>query len=192
MRVISGEYRGRTLKTIKGDATRPTTDRVKESLMSSVVSACGSFDDKTILDAFAGSGALGIEALSRGAAQAVFCEKANNALRVIEENIALLKIPSNRFRVIRGDVTARLDVLSRYTFDVVFLDPPYALSASEVMSFVKGLDLKGALSSQALICYEYAKTNKPDVLACVDALELQIVSHKDYGETSLILLRKES
>ena len=72
MRIIAGEFRGRTIKAPKGDGTRPTTDRVRESLMSAVNSACGGFEGATVLDAFAGSGALGLEALSRGAACAHF------------------------------------------------------------------------------------------------------------------------
>ena len=72
MRIIAGEFRGRTLLAPKGDGTRPTTDRVRESVMSTVFSARGGFEDAMVLDAFAGSGALGLEALSRGAARAVF------------------------------------------------------------------------------------------------------------------------
>ncbi len=81
MRIIAGEFKGRTIKAPKGDGTRPTTDRVRESLMSAVNSACGGFEGATVLDAFAGSGALGLEALSRGAACAHFFERDGAAPR---------------------------------------------------------------------------------------------------------------
>lgn len=87
MRVIAGEYRGRPLKALKGDATRPTTDRVKEALMSKVFSTQGSLENCCVLDAFAGTGALGIEALSRGASFVIFCDKSSEANMIISENL---------------------------------------------------------------------------------------------------------
>ena len=87
MRIIAGEFRGRTIKAPKGEGTRPTTDRVRESLMSSVNSARGGFEGAVVLDAFAGSGALGLEALSRGAANARFCERDGAAFKVVCANV---------------------------------------------------------------------------------------------------------
>ena len=90
MRIIAGEFRGRTLKAPKGEGTRPTTDRVREAMMSTVHSARGGFDDAVVLDAFAGSGALGLEALSRGARSVQFCERGGEALRALNANVRLL------------------------------------------------------------------------------------------------------
>ena len=87
MRIIAGEYRGRRLEAPKGQGTRPTTDRVRESLMSAIHSARGGFEDARVLDAFAGSGALACEALSRGAASAVLCERDRDAAATIERNL---------------------------------------------------------------------------------------------------------
>ena len=94
MRIIAGEYRGRRLQAPKGDATRPTTDRVRESLMSALSSARGGFEGAVVLDAFAGSGALGLEALSRGAASAHFFEKDGVALRALCANVEALGVPT--------------------------------------------------------------------------------------------------
>lgn len=92
MRVIAGEFRGRILDSPSADTTRPTTDRVRESLFSSLYSRTGGFDGLSVLDAFAGSGALGIEALSRGASHAVFFERDPAAVRVLESNLAALSL----------------------------------------------------------------------------------------------------
>ena len=103
MRIIAGEFRGRPLKSLKGDATRPTTDRVREALMSSLVSARGTLEGARVLDAFAGSGALGLETLSRGAAHVMFCEQGKEAARVVEGNISSLKLSRGRYTLRRGD-----------------------------------------------------------------------------------------
>ena len=91
MRIIAGEFRGRKLDAPKGDGTRPTTDRVRESLMSALVSLRDGLDGAVVLDAFAGSGALSLEALSRGADTAVLCERDRDAAAVIERNITTLQ-----------------------------------------------------------------------------------------------------
>ena len=96
MRVVSGTYKGHPLKTLKGDATRPTTMRVKESLFSAIASALGSLEGVCVLDGFAGSGALGIEALSRGAAHATFFEQARAAAKIVRENHAKVGVLYDR------------------------------------------------------------------------------------------------
>ncbi|MAC11937.1 MAG: 16S rRNA (guanine(966)-N(2))-methyltransferase RsmD, partial [Sphingorhabdus sp.] len=90
MRIISGQYRGRKLAAPKGDATRPTADRTREALFSMLTSRLGSFDDLAVLDLFSGSGALGLEALSRGAASCLFVEQDRAALDALKANIAAL------------------------------------------------------------------------------------------------------
>lgn len=190
MRIIAGEHRGRSLKSLKGDATRPTTDRVREALMSALVSARGPFDGARVLDAFAGSGALGLEALSRGADYALFCEQGRDAARVVEGNIASLKIPPARASVRKGDAFT-LPTLACEPFDLVFLDPPYAYEPERVLGLVTALDEAGLLAPGALVCYEHAKKDKRRVEQACDALEYRVVFSKDYGDTSLITLGKE-
>ena len=121
MRVITGTARGRRLKELEGYETRPTTDRVKEGLFSAI-----QFDieGRRVLDLFAGTGQLGIEALSRGAAEAVFVEQGRDAARLVTENLKLTGL-ADRARVVNGDSLAFL-AGTKERFDLVFLDPPYA------------------------------------------------------------------
>ncbi len=118
MRVIAGEFRSRRLKSIPGAATRPTPDRLRETLFDILAPR---IEGATFLDAYAGTGAVGIEALSRGAAHAYFLERNRGALEVIRENLASLGLEA-RATVITGPVML---TLPRYHADIVFLDPPY-------------------------------------------------------------------
>ena len=123
MRVIAGTAKSLPLKTIKGEQTRPTTDRIKETLfnmLSPDIPGC------RFLDLFAGSGAIGIEALSRGAEKAVFVEKNREAAAVIRDNLRFTRL-SDRAEVMQLDVVAAIHALAlrNECFDVVFLDPPY-------------------------------------------------------------------
>ena len=115
MRVITGSARGRRLLELEGLETRPTTDRVKEGVFSAL-----QFD----LDLFAGTGQMGIECLSRGAASAVFVDRRKDAAQLVKKNLALTNL-QDRARVVNGDSLAFL-AGTRETFDLVFLDPPYA------------------------------------------------------------------
>jgi len=120
MRIISGQWRGRPLAAPKGDTTRPTADRTREALYSMLVSRVGSFEGLKVLDLFAGTGALGLEALSRGAAQATFVEMDKTALDALRSNIAKLGA--------KGEViAAAVSTLgpARQKFDLLLLDPPY-------------------------------------------------------------------
>ena len=118
MRVIGGEFRSRRLKSIPGLATRPTTDRLRETLFD-ILGA--QVKDAVFLDAYAGTGAVGIEALSRGAARAVFIEKSKNAAKVLRENLASLGV-EGRALVVPGTV---MSSIAAHKVDIVFLDPPY-------------------------------------------------------------------
>ncbi len=120
MRVIGGEFRSRRLKTLSGLDTRPTPDRLRESLFNVLAPRIA---DCVFLDAYAGTGAVGIEALSRGARRAIFIEKNRAAVAVIRENLAALGL-ENRAEVFTSKA---VPVLERVSADIVFLDPPYEL-----------------------------------------------------------------
>jgi 16S rRNA (guanine966-N2)-methyltransferase len=124
MRVIAGAYGGRTLRAPRGAATRPTPERVREALFS----ALGSLEGAVVLDLFAGSGALGIEALSRGAAKAVFVDSAERATDAVIANLAGLGIAGPAAQVHREDALRFLRRAGEgdERFDLVFLDPPYS------------------------------------------------------------------
>jgi 16S rRNA (guanine966-N2)-methyltransferase len=125
MRVIGGAHRGRRLVAPRGTATRPTLGRVREALFDILGPGVR---DSRVLDLFAGTGAVGIEALSRGAARVVFVERDRAALGALRRNLAALATPRERARVVAGEALAVLPWLARTegAFDLVFVDPPYA------------------------------------------------------------------
>jgi 16S rRNA (guanine966-N2)-methyltransferase len=129
MRIIAGEWRGRKLQAPSGDATRPTADRTRETLFSMLLSRLGSFEGLAVADLFAGSGALGLEALSRGAASCLFVEQDAAAIRALRANIAALGVQ------VGGQVRAT-SVLAlgpaKAPLDLLFLDPPYGSGAGAV------------------------------------------------------------
>ena len=126
MRVITGTARGRRLKELEGMETRPTTDRVKEGLFSALQFE---IEGRKVLDLFAGTGQLGIECLSRGAASAVFVDRRADAVKLIRENLKLTEL-ADRARVVAGDSMEFLKSLKE-RFDIVLLDPPYAAGLLE-------------------------------------------------------------
>lgn len=133
MRIIAGEFRSRRLRTLPGTATRPTPDRLRESLFNVLATEIA---DAVFVDAYAGSGAVGIEALSRGAVRSIFIERSRSAAAVIRENLASLGLTA-RAEVLQGRV---LHHLSKYKAEMVFLDPPYELEAE----YGEALTLLGA------------------------------------------------
>lgn len=191
MRIIAGEYRGRRLEAPKGQGTRPTTDRVRESLMSALHSARGGFEGARVLDAFAGSGALALEALSRGAATAVLCERDREAASVIERNLRAVGLGRDTARLSRGDVLKRLPVpLAGHPFDLVFLDPPYATAPADVMAFVARLRQAGALADDVIISYEHDGADDETVAALAAGEGWAIASHRRFGDTAIDLLER--
>ena len=127
MRIIAGRFKGRSLRAPKGRETRPTTDRVREALFNLLV-ARRPLDGARVLDLFAGTGALGLEALSRGAASAVFVEQHAPTLRLARQNAADLGVEA-ACSFLRADAVAYLQRPPQVPFDLVFADPPYGLDA---------------------------------------------------------------
>lgn len=161
IRVISGEWRGRKLPVLDVDGLRPTTDRVKETLFNWLLQDTL---QRRCLDAFAGSGGLGIEALSRGAKSVTFVERNRRAAATISDNLALLKIGSERARVAQDDIAQFLQTAanSATQYDLVFLDPPFHQGL--LQPCVKDLHELGLLADHALIYLEME--------ASLDALEI--------------------
>jgi 16S rRNA (guanine966-N2)-methyltransferase len=145
MRVVAGEFGGRRLVAPEGTATRPTTDRVREAIFNSLTSA-GLLEGAVVADLYAGSGAVGIEALSRGAARCTFVERDRAALRALDENLAALDL-SGRTRVLASDA---LSVASTIDADIVFADPPYDFRAWDDLLGRVGADLVVAESGAAI------------------------------------------
>ena len=125
MRIVAGCWKGRSLATPKGRDTRPTADRVREALFSMLTSHFGTWDDVSVLDAYAGSGALGIEALSRGASSVVFVERDARAAELVARNLAHCRVAGG-YVMIRAEFTRALRQLAAgVQFDLALLDPPY-------------------------------------------------------------------
>ena len=178
MRIIAGEWRGRKLRAPEGDTTRPTADRTRETLFSMLASRLGSFEGLAVADLFAGSGALGLEALSRGAASAIFVEQDAAALRALRANIAALRAQP------RCDVRA-CSVLAlgpaKQPLDLLLLDPPYETGAGAVA--LDKLRRLGWIAPGAWISVETSRRETLDV----KGLELDAV--RDSGKARLHLLR---
>jgi 16S rRNA (guanine966-N2)-methyltransferase len=175
VRVIAGAYRGRTLRAPAGRATRPTSDRVREA----VFSILGDVDGLRVLDLFAGSGALGIESLSRGAANVVFVEASWRTAGVIRANLQAVGDPHAEIRV--EDALRHLSVASgRVTYDLVFADPPYS-SATHLGESLSQL-LPGVLHEGSLTVTE---SDKRAPLA----LDLPLVDERTYGDTRIAIHR---
>lgn len=191
MRVIAGEFKGRPINAPEGQGTRPTIDRVRESLFSALYSLRGGLEGAQVLDAFAGSGALGIEALSRGAERAVFYESDPKAAKIVEGNLKALGVDNRRGVLRRADVIDSPPVSVRPAFDLILLDPPYAMEASAIGAFVDRLDKTGAVADGAIVSYEHAL--KDDPMPFLDALEetWYHVSTRKYGKVAVSTFCKE-
>lgn len=190
MRIIAGLWRGSTLKAPSGDGTRPTIDRVRESLMSSLSSMRGGFEGARVLDAFAGSGALGLEALSRGARSAWFYERDRGAFSVLSANVAKFDLGSDRVRLKCADVLAMPPLRFHEPFDLVFLDPPYAMGAQGVFELLDRLAKADALSDDALVCYEHARADDVAGASATAETFWSCRAHKTYGETAVDIFER--
>lgn len=181
MRIVAGEYRGRRICAPEGDETRPTSDRVREALFS-ILGDIGGLD---VLDVFAGSGALGLEALSRGAASATFVERARPALDAIRANAAMVD-DQDRVRVVPADWRAGLRFLAGAgrRFGLCLLDPPYSLLTR--ITGRLGPALQPVLAAGALVVVEYAAEAGP-----IELEDLSVVARTDrtYGGTGISVMR---
>ena len=186
MRIVGGTMKGRRLAAPRGEGTRPTSDRVREALMSSLTGRLGSgLGGAVALDLFAGSGALAFEALSRGAERAVLVEKDRSALKVIAENAAALGV-EDRVTIVAGDslgpAVARVRNLG--PFALLFCDPPYRIDQARVASMLAGLGRRGAVAQGAALAWEHGAGGavpEPDGFA-------QERTYR-YGDTAVTLLR---
>lgn len=181
MRVISGKLKGRRLTAPAGMATRPTTDRTRESLFNILA---GSIQDRRVLDLFAGTGALGIEAISRGASSAVFVDQAKAALAAIRRNVRDLGLVA-RTRIIHWDIRKNLNCLASVpqAFDLVFMDPPY--ETNTVAPALTALVSSGALAPAACVVIEHS-AREPILHTEVT---LALVDQRRFGKTLVSFMK---
>ncbi len=179
MRIIAGKYGGIRLNPVKGDQTRPTTDKVKEAIFSMVGPY---FSGGVFLDLFAGSGAVGLESVSRGMDEAVLVDRSSKAIKAIKDNILKIKTP-DAFKVIKGTASQVLDRLSaqQYNFQMVFLDPPY--KEQKIVENIKQIVKLNLLKTDGLIiCEVDNNTVLPDNIG-----NLESIKKKNYGLTNLLI-----
>ena len=184
MRVIAGSAKRLQLKTVEGMDTRPTTDRIKETLFNMISAYIA---DSNFLDLFSGSGAIGIEALSRGATCAVFVEQSKNAMECIKDNLKFTKL-SDKAVLFETDVIKALSQLEgRMNFDYIFMDPPYnQLHEKRVLEFLSNSTL---LSSDGIIIVEASLETD---FSYVENLGFTIIKEKAYKTNKHIFLEMEA
>lgn len=179
MRVITGSAKGIHLKTPSGLRTRPTSDRVKEAIFSVIQFEV---EGSCFLDLFAGTGQMGIEALSRGASRAVFVDAWKDACSLIRENLQLTKL-TDRAQVVQSDYASYLK-RCRQCFDIVFLDPPYAeISLENSLNFISEIDI---LSDRGIIICERPSEKQLEM----EFPGLQREKDYRYGKTCITVFRK--
>lgn len=178
MRIIAGEWRGRPIEAPPGTATRPTADRVRETLFSMLASRLGSFEDLRVADLFGGSGALGLEALSRGAAHATFVESDPAAAAVIKRNAAKLG-GADRVRLLGGSALA---LPKSEPFDLIFADPPY--SSGSGTAVVRAVHDAGWLAPGGWMSVETSRDDR------IDPAGFEIAATRDVGRARLTFLRR--
>ncbi|MCL2384116.1 MAG: 16S rRNA (guanine(966)-N(2))-methyltransferase RsmD [Oscillospiraceae bacterium] len=184
LRVISGKARGIKLESLEGEATRPTLDRIKESLFNIIQFE---LPNAIVLDLFAGSGSLGIESLSRGAKEVVFCDNSIFAIKVINSNIEKTKFAEDS-EVINKDYILALKEIAKQNkkFDIIFLDPPYNTDfAKKALDLIIEMDL---LSDDGIIIIE---TDDKDIEEKVETIEdIKIFNIRKYGRVLLMFIRR--
>lgn len=177
MRIIAGTWRGRPLVAPKGDATRPTADRTREALFSMLASRLGSFEGLAVADLFAGSGALGLEALSRGAASCLFVEQDKAALDALKANIAKL---DTRAADVRATSVMALGPAPK-PLDLILMDPPYATGAGSV-----ALDKLARLGWTSPATWVSIETGRDEEVAVAG---FEIDASRTHGKARITLLR---
>lgn len=185
MRIISGQNRGTKLNTLEGENTRPTLDRVKEPLFNIINFK---LEDAIVLDLFAGSGALGLESLSRGASKAIFCDNSLKAIEVINKNIEKTK-NQNKSIVIKKSYEKALEEIKNkdILLDVIFIDPPYESNFYyKALEMIQNLEL---LKQDGIIILE--TDDKERILKDINDEYFEIDDIRKYGRATLIFLNRK-
>ena len=181
MRIISGKARGTKLYTLEGNATRPTLDRVKESVFNILHN---DIENSTVLDLFSGSGAIGLEFLSRGAKRAVLCDNSKDAIKIIKQNVQKTHFEEIA-EVYNIEFTKLIEKLQNQKFDIIYIDPPY------VTDFIK-------ISIEMIIEYKLVNENtkiivetddETRILNQIEKMDVEITDKRKYGRATIIFLK---
>ena len=177
MRIVAGKLRGRRLQAPRDQSIRPTTDRNRESLFNVLSHHWPQHLRGKVLDVFAGTGALGLEALSRGASCCVFMEKNRQGLALIEDHVAAFGL-TDQARIVRADATRPGSADPWAPFDLIFADPPYGRGLGE--KAIRALADQGWIADQAIVVLEEKRGHLPEILPGFDMLD-----QRDSGDTSI-------
>ena len=183
MRVIAGIAKGCKLNSIEDLSTRPTLDRVKEPLFSIIQNH---IKNSNVLDLFAGSGALGIEALSRGAKHCTFCDKSYKAIQMVKENIEKTKM-QERCTIINKDYKKCLEEIQE-GFDIIFIDPPYKKDIA--IKSINQIIEKSLLLQSGIIILETDEEER-EIKELENVRELEVYDKRKYGRIKLLFLRRK-
>jgi 16S rRNA (guanine966-N2)-methyltransferase len=179
MRIIAGKFRGRILESVSDRSVRPTTDRAKQTIFDILTNRID-FDGLEVLDLFAGSGSLGLEAISRGVKSVTFIDKSRKSLDVIEKNIAALKCES-QCSVYQADVFWYLRNMKRM-YDLVFTDPPYKLE--DIGTLPNAIYNSGILRNGSFVVMEYSRESVIDI----NEQKYEVLK-KPFGQTVVLILK---
>jgi 16S rRNA (guanine966-N2)-methyltransferase len=180
LRIIAGEFKGRKLRSIRGTKTRPTADRIREAIFNILAFQ---IQGATVLDLYAGTGAFGIEALSRGAKSAIFVDVDSNSISVLRENIEIFSL-ENLTKIFRWDPTRNLNCLGplRSAFNLIFMDPPYNKNMIETTLF--NLHCSQSMQNGALIVVEHSFMEP----VSMGQLPFEVSDQRGYGKTLVSFL----
>ena len=184
MRVIAGTAKGCKLNSIEDLSTRPTLDRVKEPLFSIIQNY---IKDANVLDLFAGSGALGIEALSRGAKHCTFCDKSYKAIQMVKENILKTKM-QEKSTILNKDYKKCLEEMQE-SFDIIFIDPPYKEDIA--ISSINQILEKSLLSKSGIIILETDEEER-EIKELENVSKLEVYDKRKYGRVKLLFLCRKA
>ena len=185
MRIIAGVAKGRPLASV-ADATRPTSDRAREAIFSSLTSEFGEFTGLNFLDLYAGSGAIGLEAQSRGASIVHAVEKDFGAQRTINANIEIVAAakPVGKFQLFAMNAEQFVKVPAKIRYEIVYIDPPYDYSNSDLEEVLSNLHLGDFLSDDALIAVERTSRSKEPIWP----IGYELARSKNYGQATIYYL----
>lgn len=182
MRIISGKARGTKLYALAGNNTRPTLDRVKESLFNIIQDR---IVDSVFLDLFAGSGSIGLEAISRGAQKAILCDSSKEAINIIRKNVCKTHF-ENKIEIYNLDFQDLLKTKIENEIDIAYIDPPYekdfAINAINILLYKK------LLHENSIVIVE---TDRHELIEQLYSLEIEILDIRKYGRANLIFIKKK-